>query len=533
MKKRALFAAAVFSALLLLAVLRRYCAGEARGSAGTYGALPEDLGTEDPLAYLAEDFTVREGFSTNLPLVVLETEGELAEYKYFSYGEEVSDGTIDPWTAGHIRIISGEGGRNTLWDAASYTGDIVIKKRGHTSFAYDKPQYLIKLADASGEPCDADLLGIGEGNGWVLNGSMADKSMLRNYLACRIASEASGAAMAPDCRFCEVVRYEDGRYVYQGVYLLMESVERGRDRIDIDEAKKKNVYTSYIVRRDRYTNFDPMLDTYGRINGLSEEWIGLKYPPRRKLTEESLAYIEADFSKTEQILYSRDASVFGVYDKYIDVDSFVDYFLINEFFGNYDAGQHSTYMYKESGGKLKIGPVWDFDQAMNNYYAQEMEAETLAFQTKPFFENLCRDKAFIRRLKSRYAVLRRGALSEKHVFSVLDQAADCLKSAGQREWFRWAADYLDDSFENAGNYYLYDYERDGITISRFNDDYEQELYLIRTYLHRHAGVIQGELTKLLEAAEYDTSARSQNGRLLLVIMLLFLVPSVLIHRKGA
>ena len=69
------------------------------------------------------------------------------------------------------------------------------------------------------------------------------------------------------------------------------------------------------------------------------------------------------------MLYSQDEALFKTYDRYIDVDSFVDYFLLNEFFGNYDAGNHSTYMYKESGGKLHIGPVWDFDQAMNNYFA--------------------------------------------------------------------------------------------------------------------------------------------------------------------
>ena len=374
--------------------------------------------------------------------------------------------------------------------------------------------------------------GMGEGDSWILNGSMADKSMLRNYLPYRIASEIGGGMAAPDSRYCEVLlEKEDGTYRYQGVYLLMETVSRGKNRVNIDQFKKKKSYTSYIVRRDRFTNFDVMLDTYGRLNGFSEEWIGVKYPSEERITEEAKAFIEQDFSKIEQVMYAEDESVFKAYDRYIDIDSFVDYFLINEFFGNYDAGNHSTYMYKNSGGKLYIGSVWDFDQAMNNYFEEEMDPYTLAFQTKPFYEQLTKDKRFLDCLKKRYSELRKGALSEEHVFAVMDEAVDYLVSAREREWYRWAADYKDGSFDNPHNYYLQDYEKDDVVISRFNDDYEQELYVIRTYLHKHGNVIQTELTKLYDSAEYNTSINNENELLLLIIMMLFLVPSFLINRR--
>ena len=275
-----------------------------------------------------------------------------------------------------------------------------------------------------------------------------------------------------------------------------------------------------------------MLDTYGRLSGISQEWIGVKYPSERRLTDEAKKFIEEDFSHIERVIYSDNADLFKVYDKYIDIDSFVDYYLINEFFGNYDAGEHSTYMYKNSGGKLYIGPVWDFDHGMNNYFQDEMEVETMAFQTKPFFEQLCKDERFITCLKERYAVLRDGILSEKHVFGIIDEAKAYLKSAQVREWYRWAQDYEDGSFSRAGNYYLLDYEKDGVIISRFNDKYEQELYNIRTYLHKHGNIIQTELTKLYDLAEYNTSIKNENELFLLIIMTLFLVPSFLINRKG-
>lgn len=499
---------------------------------GVYQTLPADTLTEDPLKNIANDYMVDKEFCTNLPIVILSVEGEFTQYKSFKDGMEVVDENVEPYTSGTISILDSGKEYNCLTDTPVYTSNMKIKKRGHTSFSYDKPQYLMKMIKEDGMKNKTEILGMGEGDSWILNGSMADKSMLRNYLSYRIASEIGGSAMAPDCRYCEVVIEKNGGYEYQGVYLLMETVDRGKNRVNIDSYKEGNAYSSYIVRRDRYTNFDVMLDTYGRLNNLSPEWIGVKYPSQTDISENVKHYIEQDFSRTEQIIYSTDESVFKAYDKYIDIDSFVDYFLINEFFGNYDAGEHSTYMYKNSGERLHIGPVWDFDQAMNNYFQDEMEAETLAFQTKPLFDRLCKDKRFITCLKERYAVLRKGVLSEEHVFDVMDETVEYLRSARQREWFRWEADYLDDSFSNIHNYYLMDYVQDNVTVSRFNDDYDQELYTIRTYLHKHGNVIQTELTKLYDTAEYNTSLKNENQLFLLIIMMLFLVPSIIINRKA-
>ena len=498
---------------------------------GNYTQLAPDISTEDPLEYIEKDFSVEKDFSTNLPIVVLSIDGEVPDYKEFQDSSEIVDDTVDPYTTGTIQVIDDGNNDNSLTDKPAYTSSIRIKKRGHTSYSYDKPQYLIKTVNDDGTDNNADILGMGEGDSFILNGSMADKSMIRNYLAYRIASEIDGNMMAPDSKFCEVLICENGKYEYYGVYLLMETIDRGTSRVNIDNYKEKNTYSSYIVRRDRFTNFDIMLDTYGRENGLAEQWIGLKYPSVNKVTDETVEYIENDFSKTEKILYSDDESVFRIYDEYIDIDSFTDYFLINEFFGNYDAGEHSTYMYKNSGDLLNIGPVWDFDQAMNNYYLEEMNANTLAFQTKPFYDRLTNDKRFIGCLKDRYSVLMKGTLSEEHVFSVINETTNYLKSAKEREWYRWADDYEDGSFSNVHNYYLEDYEKDGLVISRFNDDYDQEIYNIKNYIHHHGTVIQADLTKLYVSADFDSSLKNENELFLVMILILFLVPSFFINKK--
>ncbi len=523
----------VFLLLLGLSILQHGLVHERNRNDGNYHTLSPDTSTEEPLAYIHEDFSVDIAFHTNLPIVILSVDGDLAEYKEFENGSEVVFENVEPYTTGTMSIIDmGGETHNYLTDAPIFKSSIEIKKRGHTSFTYDKSQYLIKTMNEDGTDNFVNILGMGEGDSWVLNGSMADKSMIRNYLAYRVASEIGGNRMAPDSQFCEVLIENNGGYEYCGVYLLMETVSRGDSRVDIDKYKTKNVYSSYIVRRDRYTNFDVMLDTYGRLNGLTDEWIGLKYPSAAKITEQTKHYIAHDFSKIEEILYSDKESLFKIYDKYINIDSFVDYFLINEYFGNYDAGEHSTYMYKNSGDLLNIGPVWDFDQAMNNYYMDEMDAKTLAFQTKPLFDCLSNDQRFLSELKERYSKLQRDVLSEEHVYSIIDEAIEYLRSARSREWYRWAADYEDGSFENIHNYYLQDYIVDDVVISRFNDNYDQEIYNIKNYLHQHGLIIQRELTGFMDTAEFNSSIKNENELFLIMILALFLVPSFFINKKG-
>ena len=516
---------------LLGAVRLAFNPEEQQNNGGNYESLPKDVSLEDPLKNINEVFQVTEEFHTNLPIVVLTIDGEVSDYKWFQDGQEQVTKSEEPYTTGTIQIIDEGDSDNYLNDQPSYKSDLELKKRGHTSFSYDKPQYLLKMSNSDGTENKTEILGMGEGDEWILNGSMADKSMIRNYLAYRIASEIGGGKMAPDSRFCEVIVKEGESYRYQGVYLLQEAIARGESRIAIDKYREKKAYSSYIVRRDRFTNFDPMLNTYGRTSGKSKEWIGVKFPSEGKLTEETKQYIAKDFSRIEQVLYSSEEAEYKAYDRYIEVDSFVDYFLINEFFGNYDAGEHSTYMYKNTGEKLWIGPVWDFDQAMNNYFQDEMKPNTLAFQTKPFFAELSKDRRFIDLLKERYAELRKTSLSEEHVIEVMTEAVDYLKSAREREWYRWAENYQDSSFNNPGSYYLQDYVKNGLIIRRSNDDYDQEIYNIKTYLHKHGRAIQGELTKLYELSKFNTSIKNENELLLLVIMSLFLVPSILINRR--
>lgn len=409
--------AAIVSVACLRTYLRSLKPAEELSSGDYYQTLPPGPDSQDALKWISEDFVTDPHFSGNLPLVVLQMDGPLPEYKYFKGGIEFVNEDVYPWVNGRMYLYENPSGENSLLDEPSLTSNITIKKRGNSSFVFDKSQYYIKTVSEDGMEQPVDVFGMGAGEAWVLNGSMADKSMMRNYLAYRVA--ASVMEYAPRCCYCEMFTLENGVYTYQGVYLMTEAVKQGANRVNISSSKRKNVYTSYLVRRDRYTESDTMLDTYGRLEDIDGEWIGVKYPASAKQTEANLAYIAEDFSNIERVLYSQDDVVFKTYDRYIDTDSFVDYFLINEYFGNYDAGEHSTYMYKDTGSRLKIGPVWDFDQAMSNSVNAEADPSTMAMQDRAFFRQLTRDHVFVNALIVRYNQLRQTILSDDSIFSML------------------------------------------------------------------------------------------------------------------
>ena len=212
--------------------------------------LPAAPVEENPLKGIREDFTLTEEFSTHLPIVILDMGGEeppintyyQKEHEKSAVGLYVPIEGLDPYVEGTISILENEGGMNTLKDEPVLTSQIRIKRRGNTSMYYEKAQWTVKTVTESGQDNDVDVLGMGAEHTWILNGSMYDKSMLRNYLAYSISSKILNST--PDSRYCEVVIKNGDSYTYQGVYLMLESVEQGVDRVDIAEYHSKDTFNS-------------------------------------------------------------------------------------------------------------------------------------------------------------------------------------------------------------------------------------------------------------------------------------------------
>lgn len=482
---------------------------------------------KDPIKYMNEDLSVNESFASHLPIVVLEMEEEPPITSREDAKEErfITIEGVEPYVSGKMLIYESKKRINSLKNTPMLENDIKIKRRGNSSMLYEKAQYLIKTVTESGQDRDIDILGMGEEHEWVLNGSMADKSMLRNYLAYSLASEIM--PYTPDNTYCEVLIKRGDKLIYEGVYLLGESIKQGEGRVNISDYKESIAFNSYLIRRDRLDEDSVMLETYARQNNMSSEYFGILYPSKKKIKQEMIDYVESDISRIEKILYSDDSKVFETYTNVIDVDSFVDYFLINEFLGSYDSGNYSTYCYKEKGGKLTMGPVWDYDGTMDNYKKEPLDVDSLAFQIKPWFEQLCRDHTFITKLEARYAYLRRSIFSDRNMTRKIDEIIKHLGGAQEREWYRWSHIYTQDN-----KYNLEDYQMDdGSVIIREAKKFDDEIYRIKTALRKHGKEIGGQLELLHKEAQFTTGILHKQSLWLFLAVCIFAVPLYYIARR--
>jgi hypothetical protein len=320
----------------------------------------------------------------------------------------------------------------------------------------------------------------------------------------------------------------------------MESVKQGAGRVALNDGPPRGGEHSYLLRRDRYDPERPMLKTYATEKGLSAGYLGLLYPKNDKLDDAVFRYVEADVSAAEKVLYAEDVNVFLTYPNYIDVGSFVDYFVLNEFFGNYDAGWNSTYYYKDLGGKLCVGPVWDYDGIMDNYIPVPMDPEAVAFGNAPWFDRLLRDRSFAERVLARYAELRRGPLSPDRIETLLHDTARYLGPAQQRDWQRWQDIYT------GSKYALWDTvtpitpsESPQVTepthLRRQTDSYEQELLKFRSLLHVHGASIPNALPEMAFPRANVVSAADdykKNSMFVAVFLLAFVAAAWIARRHG-
>ena len=256
---------------------------------------------------------------------------------------------------------------------------------------------------------------------------------------------------APNVRLCELVVNGD----YRGIYLLVESVGNGDDcRLNLSVTEKGQTLTGYLLRLDRPMEED--LDTLRNIYSFTERTnilandVSIRYPGKDKLTKEIADAIEKDFARYEKAMYSYDydSKKYG-YRNYIDVDSFVDYYIINEFTKNLDAGKYSTYIYLQPGEKYKLC-VWDFNNACNNYVTNDINTTGIkdiggitgfSMHVKVFFVMLMRDKDFVDAVIDRYEELRATYLSDDYLEKYIQDTVDYLGPAIDRNSERWM-DYI-------------------------------------------------------------------------------------------
>lgn len=380
-------------------------------------------------------------FRTHLPIVSIDTDGApvpgswLQDENGTRTGVQTTDGQEE--IPARIRWIDNDTAVKTLQDEGVDT-NATIRIRGNSSRSFDKKSYQIKLVDGQGQDEDVSLFGMGAHDNWALYGPFLDKTLIRNYVLMNISGQIMG--YAPNVRFCEV--FLNGRY--QGLYVLMETIRKGKSRVDLDTYEPGKAELDYIVRIDRFDADSVVVDSFSMYT-FRQETLGsgagieVVYPPASKLDAQALSYIEDSLSAFEKALYSSDyKSPSRGYRKYIDVDSFVDYYVLQEFLAVSDAGMRSTYLYKDRSQKIKIGPVWDYNNALNNYFAPfDAEGSEFLLVDRVWYDRLLSNPYFNEKVIARYKELRKTLLSDENLLRTIDETIAYLGSAVERNNEVW------------------------------------------------------------------------------------------------
>jgi spore coat protein CotH len=235
-----------------------------------------------------------------------------------------------------------QGSPSVFWTAE-------IRGRGNNTWGYPKKSYKIKFTKKQ-QP-----FGLGSGNDriWVLLANHCDQSLLRNHFAFELAKSFDRIDFAPSSTSVDV--YLNGEY--RGVYLLAEEIKVGGDRVDVSE-NLNVVDTGYLVELSAYSSGDWIFNVGPRQYQVRSD---LSTDP--ELAQQQYKFIADYMNKCWDAVRSGDRAEI---EKYIDLDSYIDTYLVEEITKNLDLGWDSYYLHKDRGGKLVLGPMWDFDLSFGN-----------------------------------------------------------------------------------------------------------------------------------------------------------------------
>lgn len=295
-----------------------------------------------------EDITLTADWekSTNLPAMFIDLKTDSGETI------DLSSVTKETYVNSSISLVNTEE-EFTLNNVSSK-----FKGRGNSSFSAPKKGYKIKFDKKQ------SLFGHASNKHWVIIACAlpSDATMYRNYLAYSIGREVlDGIEYTTTTELINVYINRE----YRGVYLLCEHVRVDKGRVDIDSDYGVND-TGYLIEYDAFASGRENVD-YFKVPGVKYRFTVHspdpgEYASEGKITKE--AYKQQIAFIKDYVTQVYTAALNGDYETFsslVDVDSFVDMYILHELFKNADTGWSSFYLYKKPGGKLYAGPAWDFD----------------------------------------------------------------------------------------------------------------------------------------------------------------------------
>ena len=311
-----------------------------------------------------------------------------------------------------------------LYDQDVKTIEMQIKGRGNSTWGMPKKPYRLKFTNKN------KLLGLASAKNWVLLANYSDKTLMRNSLAFGLA-QSLNSDHAPHGIFVEV--FMNGEYL--GNYTLTEQVEINAARVNIPELKAADVSATavtggYLIELDQRNG---EIVHFNTTKGLP---MNLRSPEAPNTDQ--LNYIQNYLQQTEDAIFSTNfADPATGYAKYINSDSFISWFLVNEVFKNQDAANFSSmFYYKDRGGKLGMGPAWDFDLGAGNVdYSDATKPEGWWVHDGVWIGRLMQDPAFAAKVKAKWDVLKTTGLPE--MLAAMDKNAAYLDESQKRNFAKW------------------------------------------------------------------------------------------------
>lgn len=379
--------------------------------------------------------------SSNLPIVIITT----ATDPDTGQPMEIPD---DPKIWADMKIIyRPDGSRNFVTDQntteyLNYNDRIKIELRGSTSQLLPKKQYGWTTYNSAGQKQNVSILGMPNENDWILNGLAFDSSLIRDYLCYNLARQMG--QYATRTQYCEVVLNGD----YIGLYILQEKIKDDSKRVNIEEITEEdnsglNLTGGYITKADKTTGGDPVAWTMDSNAGFTEFIHELPKPG--DVTDAQNDYIHSQFTALETTSRNSNSSAATGYPSIIDVPTFVDFTIINELASNVDAYQISTFFHKDRGGKLRAGPVWDFNLSLGlDVFGDRSVTDVWQFangdnEGPKFWTDLFNNTDYKCYLSKRWHDLTQTGqpLNYNSLSAYIDQTTALISEAAVREQARW------------------------------------------------------------------------------------------------
>jgi hypothetical protein len=293
---------------------------------------------------------------------------------------------------------------------------------------------------------NVSLLGMPSENDWIFNGLAFDPSLIRDYLAYNTARQMGDYATRT--QYFELVINGD----YKGLYLLQEKIKADSNRVNVlkittSDTTGENLTGGYITKADKTTGNDPVAWTTFPYAGNNVDYIH-DLPKPENVTVEQDSYIHNQFTLFQTAITANNSSLSVGYPTLIDIPTFVDFMLSNELAANVDGYQLSTYFHKDRNGKLRAGPIWDFNLTLGNdlflWGFDRSKVDTWQFSNgdnegSKFWTNLFTNTLFKCYLSHRFHdLIQTGQPMNVTVLNTfIDNTVDTISEAAARENERW------------------------------------------------------------------------------------------------